>query len=228
MRLKAQRTQNFIHFGGHLDTEPTLEGLEDWVKRTDPKPLIIVDSMIRFLEDGSESDSKVINKFFAPLRKLSQLGATIIVLHHTGKGESTKEYRGSSDIKAALDIGWTMSNAGVSQLTELKLKLFKNRVAAPEEIALKYSNGEFLLRTPEALERSTLAQLLFDNSGIVQKDFIRLAIDKGVSRYKVEKFITDAIGSGEALVKKGLNNSSCLYSKQRMTFEQPGSVAHLQ
>ena len=61
MRLKAQRTQNFIHFGGHLDTEPTLEGLEEWVKRTDPKPLIVVDSMIRFLEDGSECDSKVIS-----------------------------------------------------------------------------------------------------------------------------------------------------------------------
>ena len=119
-----------------------------------------------------------------------------------------------------------MSNAGVSQLTELKL--FKNRVAAPEEIALKYDNGEFLLGTPEALERSTLVQLLFDHSGIVQKEFIKLAIDKGVSRYKVEKFITEAMGSGEALVKKGLNNSSCLYSKQRMAFEQPGSVPRLQ
>jgi archaellum biogenesis ATPase FlaH len=227
-RLKAQRTENFIHFGGHLDTEPTLEGLEEWVKRTEPKPLIVVDSMIRFLEDGSESDSKVISKFFAPLRKLSQLGATIIVLHHTGKGESTREYRGSSDIKTALDIGWTMSNAGVSELTEMKLKLFKNRVAAPEELALKYEDGNFLLGTPDALERSTLAQLLYDHSGIVQKEFVKLATERGLGRNKAQRFVEDGIVSGEVLLKKGSNNSTWLYSKQRMAFEQPGSVAHLQ
>jgi hypothetical protein len=61
------------------------------------------------------------------LRRLADMGAAVIVLHHSGKGESARDYRGSSDIKAAIDVGYLLTNMGDGGLDRLRLKAFKTR-----------------------------------------------------------------------------------------------------
>jgi hypothetical protein len=43
-------------------------------------------------------------------RNLANLGATVLILHHTGKSDGAKDYRGSLDIKGA--AAWTFNAAG--------------------------------------------------------------------------------------------------------------------
>src|SRR5262249_3356615 len=59
------------------------------------QPLIIYDSLIEF-NPGSEQSSTETRAFMRLLRNLANLGATVVILHHTGKAESSKQYRGSS------------------------------------------------------------------------------------------------------------------------------------
>jgi hypothetical protein len=72
------------------------------------KGVIIYDSLIEF-HPGSEQSSTETRAFMRFFRTLANLGATVIVLHHTGKAETAKQYRGSSDIKAAVDTAYLLS-----------------------------------------------------------------------------------------------------------------------
>ena len=63
------------------------------------KGVIIFDSLVAF-HPGSEQDSKRDWKYMDGFRSLASAGATVIVIHHSGKSEGSKEYRGSSDIKS--------------------------------------------------------------------------------------------------------------------------------
>lgn len=44
-------------------------------------------------------------------RNLAAAGATVLIIHHTGKGDGTKEYRGSSDIVAAVDAAFVVERS---------------------------------------------------------------------------------------------------------------------
>jgi RecA-family ATPase len=70
-------------------------------------PLIIFDSLVAFHE-GSEQDAGETRDCMNGFRNLASLGATVLVIHHVGKGENTKEYRGSSDIKASVDVAYLL------------------------------------------------------------------------------------------------------------------------
>ena len=99
----------------------------EWVARCDPKPLIIVDSVIAF-HPGAENDSNETRKYMAQYRMLTALGATVVLLHHIGKSETSRDYRGSSDYKASIDIGYKLTNLGDgARLSTLELKPFKQR-----------------------------------------------------------------------------------------------------
>jgi predicted ATP-dependent serine protease len=73
-----------------------------WVVSCNPRPLIIVDSLSAFYE-GNENESAAMREWMSQCRTLADLGATVLIIHHTGKGESTQDYRGSSDFKASID-----------------------------------------------------------------------------------------------------------------------------
>ena len=59
------------------------------------KPLIIFDSLIAFFGGQGENDSAEIRRYMHGFRRLAHAGCTILGLHHSGKGEGTKDYRGS-------------------------------------------------------------------------------------------------------------------------------------
>lgn len=96
------------------------------------KPVMIFDSLIRFFgKDINENTATDMSKVFTFLRSLTNAGATILVLHHSGKSEGS-EYRGSSDIKGAVDLAYTIKREDNRTLI---LKCIKSRYN--EEVDIK-------------------------------------------------------------------------------------------
>lgn len=215
----------FKYWGGHTGVDApnrifTNQGLINWVNKDSIKPLIIIDSQIAF-QDGRESDSNDIRAFYDPLRRLTYLGATVVVLHHTGKGETTKEFRGSNDIKAAIDAGFTIHNAGGSTaLTKLTLKTFKARIAVYDELAFDYVNGEFIPQDLKQAKEDNLIQLLRNNPGITKSEFEKLAMEQKFSRSDIRNYLDKGIGFGTILTRRGERNASLLYLPENVSLAQ--------
>lgn len=70
--------------------------------------LIIIDSLVR-VNTGDENSSRDIAKFFSLLRLITKESISILIIHHNrkpGQGgyDPSSDMRGSSDIKAAVDV----------------------------------------------------------------------------------------------------------------------------
>lgn len=175
----------------------------------DPKPLVIVDSLVSF-HTGSENNASEVRAYMHGYRQLANLGATVILLHHSGKGDTSREYRGSSDIKASVDVAYHLSNLGdPSRLGTLRLKAFKTRFVTLTELILTYRDGRFEAGQQEA--RATiydhLVLLLKANQGITASKFEALAQDKGLGRDRARNFLNDGIKTGRIRVEKGTHNT---------------------
>ena len=163
-------------------TDPDATTVLNWVASTSPKPVVIVDSFAAFL-GGDENDAGVVRAFMERLRRL-KCRACVIVLHHTGKGESTRDYRGSSDFKASLDVGYTLANFGEHSLERMRLEAFKTRFRTDTDVILNYREGEFIADTSgSAVTKSISAQLtalLRVNPEITTTKFEELAAARGL------------------------------------------------
>jgi energy-coupling factor transporter ATP-binding protein EcfA2 len=212
IRLRIRAEGKFKYWGGHVTGDvpmPMSSEVKEWIMRTEPKPVLFIDSFIAFLE-GNENSSTDVRAFMQPLRELTNLGAAVVVLHHTGKGESTQDFRGSSDIKAAIDVGYLMKNNGESRLTTLTLKSFKARFSVIDALGLTYSNGEFIPQEIKQASEDILTQLLRDNANINKSEFETMARRKGMGQGSIRKFIDAGLTSGMILSRKGERNASLL------------------
>ena len=164
-----------------------------WLAYSQRKTVIFIDSFIAFFE-GKESDAPDVRAFFSLLRKLTRMGAAVVFLHHTGKGPNTKDYRGSSDIKAAVDVAFLLTNTGSSRLEKLELTSFKSRFTVIEKLVFHYEDGNFSPDVMTEEREFQLAYLLYRNPTTNKSDFEVLAgtaIDEGS---KHESLSTRAFG----------------------------------
>ncbi|CCW28930.1 Putative DNA primase (fragment) [Xenorhabdus nematophila F1] len=77
-----------------------------------PVRLIILDTLARCFGGADENDSKDMGAFVRGCDELkAKTGASILVVHHSGKDES-KGARGSSAFRAALDVEYKISREG--------------------------------------------------------------------------------------------------------------------
>lgn len=171
-----------------------------WVESCNPKPLIVIDSLIAFLE-GDENDATQMRRFMHTLRQLADRGATVIVIHHDGKSETSRDYRGSSDIKASVDQAFHVSNLGEDgKLDRITLRCFKSRIGFSGLISYRYAGGKFLRDerqdAPARTVADQLSDLLRQNPGIRTKEFEDAAVRKGVGRNKARDFLADSVLSG--------------------------------
>ena len=137
------------------------------------------------------------------------MGASVIVLHHSGKGESSKDYRGSSDIKAGLDVGYHLSNLGdFARLSNLRLRAFKVRIAVLPEVILRYTGNGFEIdgRPVAKTNDELLADLLIANPRVSAGEFEDLAQKISISRSRVRQFLENGKASGKIVVEQGPRN----------------------
>jgi AAA domain len=158
-----------------------------WVESCKVKPIIVIDSLRAYLQ-GDESSSKDIRAFFMKVDQLKNAGAAVIIIHHTGKGENTKEYRGSSDIKAAIDVGYVLTNDGGTRLKNLTLAAFKMRDEVIEQLDFRYDDGNFVPSCPQSHCDDIVCTLLFDEDGMLKTELETAVMAKAkATRAKVRE-----------------------------------------
>jgi archaellum biogenesis ATPase FlaH len=188
-------------WAGEDPPAPDSSKLVEWVARCEPKPIIVIDSFIRF-HPGDENSSTDTREYMNRFRVLAAAGATPILLHHTGKSEKSQDYRGSSDIKAAIDIGYKLTQIGTaeSSLSLVALNAFKQRVQVESHLKLRYKDGQFLSAEQdfEAVKTVTasLIDLLKSNPGITTRDFHDRASKAGLGRNRADHFLKSSVENG--------------------------------
>jgi AAA domain/Toprim domain len=177
-----------------------------WVKQCDPKPLLIFDSVSAYF-DGDENSATDMRAFMESFRRLTALGATVLLLHHSGKGENTKDYRGSSDLKASIDSGWHLSNFGEGRLERLRLRAWKCRYAIASDILMDYAGGRFLRdERSDAPARSfsdQLTSLLRQNPGLTQTAFEAITTRAGIARAITRSFLRNGVSAKTIVEEPG-------------------------
>jgi AAA domain len=211
--LGIQETGDLIVWGGwNLSPPqgPQSRLLIDFARQH--RPLIIFDSLIEF-HPGSEQSSTETRAFMKYFRALANLGATIVVLHHSGKAETAKIYRGSSDIKAAVDTAYQLESIDKesNRLGRLSLKCFKGRLMPGQNFELEFRAKEGFVACEVATRTQTveeiIAEILQANPGSNQTKIVRLGRIRGCSKRQVEQ----CLGTGPWQKATGPNNST-LYS----------------
>jgi len=132
--LGIEGSENFRLWGGWQADAPPMIGdsrLLEIAKTT--QPLIIIDSLIRFHE-ADENSATEMGRVMAHIRSLANAGASILAQHHKPKAEGA-HYRGSSDIKAGVDLGFAIAYDEDERI--ITVGCFKNRFGEEIRIALK-------------------------------------------------------------------------------------------
>jgi Bifunctional DNA primase/polymerase, N-terminal/AAA domain/Primase C terminal 1 (PriCT-1) len=214
-RLGIQDGPGLRIWGGWLEEEapdPSETTIREWVLSTNPRPFILVDSLVAF-NSGAENDSSETRRYLHGYRQLANLGATIVFLHHSGKGESTKDFRGSSDIKAAVDAAYNLAALDNDQglLGRLRLRAFKSRFAEKTDLILKYDYGHFEVESTTGdrarANNDLLTVLLRENPGVTGKEFESKAAVRGVRRQLAREFLKEGSRASRVLVEDGDHNA---------------------
>ena len=209
-RLGIAETDLLTVWGGWNDPAPfgpAALSVIEWARKH--QGLIVYDSLIQF-HTGSEQDSSETRRYLANYRTLANAGASVLLLHHTGKGENSKQYRGSTDIKAAVDQAFCLKAVGDGEggPSLLRLEAFKARIAEVEPLRLDFSNGVFKLANHVSrTNREVLEDLIERNPERSGREITALATAAGVAKNRCEALLIEGARDGWLIPVPGPRNS---------------------
>ena len=153
-RFDMERVEGLRWIGTWLDWGVDIGG-EELMASAKSGALIVVDSLSAWYTGDSENDSVQVRGWFGKLRRLASAGASIVVIHHSGKGDAGKNYRGSSDVLASVDAGYLLESDGEGEaMQNLKLSCFKLRAAEePRPVHLKLGESCFEVTADPSADR---------------------------------------------------------------------------
>lgn len=124
-RLKDIPGAFFLLESVQLRSSSDVETLLHRIRELGIKPtLIILDTLAKCFGDGDENTAKEMGQFVTGMDNLQhETGASVLVVHHTGKKDTGVE-RGSSALRAAIDtmVGVAVNGSGVITVTNDKQK----------------------------------------------------------------------------------------------------------
>jgi archaellum biogenesis ATPase FlaH len=161
------------------------------------KGLLIWDSLVEF-NPGDELNATETRAFMKKFRALSNLGATVLVLHHCGKSSTSSEYRGSSDIKAGVDTAYKLETVQLrgGKIHLLRMNNFKSRTAPGQNFGLEFHAGEGFKRlelTGPGLKdvASLLTAIIEDQGELNGTELKQLARDRHqIAKHQVDEFLS--------------------------------------
>lgn len=140
------------------------------------KLVIVVDSFLKF-HNADENSSTEMSRVMHSLRRLAWAGAAVLVLHHQGKSGSG--YRGSSEIRAGVDVEYTIRLQGHDGVVHMSCT--KNRIRKPFSFSFvpDLRTGEMKqVDSPNVKRQSRLVakllEVIRDNPGITQNQIAKL------------------------------------------------------
>ena len=155
------------------------------------RPLLIWDSLVQF-HDGEEQSATETRASMTHFRALANAGATVLVLHHTGKTATSQDYRGSSDIKAAVDMAYCVEPEFTLMgcIHRLTMRNFKGRFAPGRHLGLEFVQKKGLVscevpdQPRDAMQ--TVIEIVRAHPGSNQSQIVALGKMSGVSKHQVE------------------------------------------
>jgi AAA domain len=210
-RLRIAETPNLRIWGGWNDPQP--EGpmspaLIDHARRC---PLLVFDSLVAF-HPGSEQDSSETRKFMDGFRRLAAAGASVLVIHHSGKSEGSKQYRGSSDIKASVDTALHLASRNPMSIESLVLTPFKQRIGGTSPIQIEFRNGSFEQSGP--LDRRIVENIVRVKPGSNSSEIVAEARAQGVSKHRAEALLLQGKRDGWLLHRKSEKNATKYFLRE--------------
>jgi KaiC/GvpD/RAD55 family RecA-like ATPase len=207
--LHIERTPDLIYWGGwceHPADGPAAASLHDFARAE--QPVLIFDSLIAF-HPGDEQDASETRRYFQYFRNLTAAGATIILLHHTGKSENAKQYRGSTDIKASVDMAWLIEKLGDSAglLSELRIVPFKNRIGAGKTIPVSFRDGQFVTEKRAESNLEIFERVLGLHPNSKQNEIVKLGMAAGLPKHRIEELLVQGVQQGRLQLKVGKQGS---------------------
>ena len=177
---------------------PASEFLKDAV-RTMINPVLVFDTFATF-SSGDENDNALVGATFRHFRHLTNLGATLLVIHHTGKNADSNS-RGASAMEGAVDAGIkVVGTIEEGKLTRIEVETFKTRIGDGRPILYGMRDG-----IPRR-ETATFTDILFDlvrrNPGLSKDKFEEVAKKSGFRRSTVREFLDNGIVSGRLKYEK--------------------------
>ena len=188
---------------------PDAPEVREWVQRAGGPVIVVVDSLAGFFEGADQNDAAPMRVFLDRSRRIADAGASVIILHHSGKGESAQDYRGSSDFKAAIDVGLHVSNYATTGLGRIVVRPFKERIPVGGEIAFDYAGGRFIREGAREARQTVTDQLtaiLRTNPGATARRFDELAAAAGLGRSRGRSYLSDGVLGGTVRREAGPNN----------------------
>jgi archaellum biogenesis ATPase FlaH len=210
-RLSIARTDGLKIWGGWNKVAPMGPGCPSviaWAK--EHQGLLVFDSLIQF-HPGSEQDSSETRKYMAYFRSLANLGATVLILHNTGKGENARQYRGSSDIKASVDQALVLESVGESETRNrtLILKPFKSRIGDAQTLRIDFANGVFTVTSATVpADRKILLDVVRANPNQSGRELTKRASAAGVPKSRSERLLVEGKKDGWLIVTQGRGRSN--------------------
>lgn len=119
------------------------------------KPVIIFDSLIRFAQGKDENSADAMAKVTELFRRLIKAGATVVVIAHKSDKPGSSPYRGSSEILAGCDMGWSLTKEPGNQV---KWSCIKNRFREETFFTFRLQPGGFIEVVGEPRSSRPLAQ----------------------------------------------------------------------
>ncbi len=208
--LGIGRTADLTVWGGWNDSPPP--GPDSPIVKSfaaQRHGLLIWDSLVEF-HSGDEQSSTETREFMKHFRHLAHLGATVLILHHTGKSGTSKQYRGSTDIKAAVDTAYFLEGHPTdNRLHRLELQNFKSRFAPGVDFGMEFvskkgfAGSAVSKRKPDG--NQILTEILTDHPGSNATEVVALAKGR-LGRNKVNELL-----AGGPWVRKPGKGTSVLY-----------------
>jgi hypothetical protein len=196
-------------WGMWCEDEPPLIGDPRLLDFAKDGPLIVFDSFIRFHSAENENDAAEMSSVMGNLRALANAGASVLVLHHRGKSE-TSLYRGSSDIGAGADV--VLALAKREELLELRTVKTRH---ADVTITLRpdFAAGEFEPTDSPVLvqRRDDVAQMVKTIAANVGASSNRIVKESKMGRTKALRLLRER--DGNAWESRELRGSVCWFPK---------------
>lgn len=133
---------------------------------------------IRNVSNGDENDNAVVCATLKRLRHLTNLGATVLVIHHKGKNAGSK-YRGASAMEGVVDAGVeVVGTIQEGQLTRIEVQTFKTRIGDGKPIVYGMKDG--IPHRETATFKEVLLDLARRNPGSSKEKFEEMAAGRRV------------------------------------------------
>lgn len=209
-RFTMERAEGLRWVGTWLDWHIEISG-EELIEAARAGALIVVDSLSAHYDGDSENDSVQVRAWFQRLRRLASAGAAVVVVHHSGKGDAGRNYRGSSDVLAAVDAAYLLEADGEGEpMQSLKFSCFKLRAAEePKPIHLKLGGSCFEVTSDPSndRQRDRLDRLVDaigrHSSGMTAREVDGLAGELKLSRGDIREALKRLESDGRVVKRDG-------------------------